>query len=229
MVKKKKVKFLVIDGGDCLGKSTQLNQLIKHFKDMGKNIHLTKQLGGDGTDDYQNALRAILIHDKFPKNNIELEETLFSLADTECAKMAENFMDNNENAMVIRDRGLASHVIYAMAKNMPLEKISHFHADAIQYERSFNAKYGVLNLILVAKDPMLGMKRIQKRVQMEGIKIVERLENAETQARVMDGMRWFKDSTFAQGTNVEVIEIEESDSIMDVKAKIMAVVDRYEF
>jgi thymidylate kinase len=225
---KKPIKFISFDGQDGCGKSTALQNQLMRLEGLGFAIHKTSLLGGDKTCDFQMACRKVLLHDKFPSDSVELEESLFALTDLEGYKMAEQFLKKNPNGIVLKDRNLASHLCYALAKGMTLEQITECHKDVIHKEKILNQDYGTLNLIFIADNVSWPIERIKKRSIESGEPIVERLENIDNQLRVMEFFRQVKDYSIFQGLNFEVIELSEDDAILDVKAKVEKVLEKYE-
>ena len=225
---KKTVRMVTVDGSDGLGKTTQLTQLKMALKSAGANIHDTRLLGGDKTDDYQLALRTVLLHDKFPKDSVELEEQLFALTDLEGIKIARKFLETDSSGVVLKDRGLASHLVYALAKGMTLEQVAEVHKNVIKEEELINQDFGVLNIIMVPDAVAWPLERIRKRAETTGEPIVERLENLDNQERVINFLKQVKNYDILRNLNVEVVEVFEDDSILEVKAKVSKVLENYD-
>jgi|GEM_PF-4905852 len=225
---KKSIKFVSFDGSDGLGKSTQLNQLKMALQAKGANIHSTRLLGGDKTDDYQLALRTVLLHDKFPVDSVELEEQLFALTDLEGIKIARKFLEDNPNGVVLKDRAIASHLVYALAKGMTLEQITECHAKVIHAEEILNQDFGVLNIVMVPDDVKWPLERIRKRAETTGEPIVERLENLDNQERVISFLKQLKDYDVLRNLTMEVVEVSEDDSILEVQEKVAKVLEKYD-
>jgi thymidylate kinase len=222
----KKIKFLTIDACDAIGKTTLVNGLKKHFSE--KNIHSTRLLGGDMNDDYQMILRNLLLHKKFPKDSVELEEQLFAMTDLEGIKIAKEFLIDNPQGLVIKDRGCASHVCYALAKSMNLQQISKVHAEVIRQEKVIASEYGGLNILMIPENLDFIFERLHKRNQIQGVEIVERLENRSTQEMVVEAMKQLPNLMLMQGINFETILIKEHHNIKDVFDMTLAVLEKYE-
>lgn len=225
---KKKIRVVCFDGSDGLGKTTQLMLLKKKLENSRVSIHNTRLLGGTKECDFQMACRKVLLHKKFPNNSVELEEQLFALTDGEGIKQMRSFLEEQSEGVALKDRGLASHIVYALAKGMTLKALSLCHKDVIQAEREINSQYGMLNIIMVPDEPGFPIERIRKRSKDTGEEIVERLENIENQIRVIQGLREFKNYDIVQDMTIEVIEISESDTIQDVQLKVDKVLENYE-
>jgi len=225
---RKKIKFVTVDGSDGLGKTTQLTQLKMLLKNGGLNIHDTRLLGGDKTDDFQLALRTVLLHDKFPSDSVELEEQLFAMTDLEGIKIAKKFLEDNEDAFILKDRGICSHLVYALAKGMTLEALIECHKDVIKEEELLNDKYGVLNIVMVPDAVEWPLDRIRKRAETTGEPIVERLENIDNQERVINFLKQIENYDILRNLTIEVIEVSEIDSIQDVQKKVNSVLEKYD-
>jgi len=225
---KKSVRMITVDGSDGLGKTTQLTQLKMALQGKGATIHDTRLLGGDKKDDYQLALRTVLLHDKFPKDSVELEEMLFAMTDLEGIKVARTFLETEGNGVVLKDRGLASHLVYALAKGMSLEQISKVHESVIKAEELINQDFGALNIIMVPDAVQWPLERIKKRAITTGEPIVERLENLENQERVITALKQVEHYDILRNLNIEVITVSESDSILEVKDKVDKVLENYD-
>jgi len=223
----KKIRMITMDGPDGLGKTTQMNELKKYLYmlDRGYDVYNTKLLGGDGTCEYQAAFRKILLHEKFPKDSIKFEEMCFAESDLRGIEMTRAHLEAHPKSFCLKDRALASHVVYALAKGMSLEEVKDCHREVVRQEQLLNREFGVVHLIFVPDNVDWLLERIARRSNEDGVEIVERLENRQTQERVVDALRWFKDMDVCLDLNVEIIEIVESDSILDVRRKV---VDRLE-
>jgi thymidylate kinase len=225
---KKSVKMISFDGPDGLGKTTQLNAIRQVLEKQGRPLHLTRLLGGDGSDDYQLTLRKLLLHPKFPKNSVELEEQLFAMTDLEGIKSASAFLEAQPGGVVLKDRAIFSHVAYAAAKGMNLKSIAECHAEVIRQEQMINHAHGALNLVFQPDNVDWLLKRIASRSAKTGEAIVERLENRATQEAVVQMSTMISDLTMLQGLSFEVIKVSESDNIAAVTEKVMAVLEKYD-
>jgi len=225
---KKSIRMITVSGSDGCGKSTQLNILKMTLEAKGAITHNTRLLGGDKTDDFQLALRTVLLHDKFPSNSVELEEQLFAMTDLEGIKIARKFLENTPNGIVLKDRGACDHLVYALAKGMTLDALEKCHADVIKAEEIINQDFGALNLILVPDNVSWPLERIKKRALTTGEPIVERLENLENQERVIAFLQQVQNYDILRNLNFEVIILSEDDSILDVKAKVEEVLKKYD-
>lgn len=222
----RKIKMISFDGPDGLGKTTQLNLLKTSLVQNSVAVHSTRLLGGDGEDDYQLALRKVLLHSKFPKDSVELEEQLFALTDLEGIKIAKEFLEA-QKGLVLKDRAIASHVAYAYAKNMSFDKIERCHSEVIRMEKELNSKHGVLNLLFIPDSVDWLLERISERNKASGTEIVDRLENAATQERVIECLSILPSMKIVEGLSFETILVSKNDNIQDVAAKVNYVIGKY--
>ena len=226
----KKIRVIEIDGCDAVGKTTQINELKKIILSKDYELYTTRLLGGDGECEYQMGYRKLLLHSKFPKDSVELEEMMFAETDLKGIEDMRTKLNESEKTFVIKDRSLASHVVYALSKGMNNNQIDHVHREVIRQNRLINQEFGSVHIILVPKRLEMVIERLNSRNQKDGTEIVERLENLETQRRVVEGMKTFSNMNYAEGLNVELIEVGDSDSILDLHAKIAGVLNsKYEF
>jgi dTMP kinase len=99
--------YIVIEGIDTAGKSTQLNILAQRYKDA----IFTKEPGGT---DIGKKIRQIILNDNIKSN---ISEMFLFLADR--AEHIHKIIKPNQNKTIISDRSLISGIAYA--KNLPLE------------------------------------------------------------------------------------------------------------
>jgi thymidylate kinase len=225
----KTIRYIAFDGPDGLGKTTQLNLLRMRLAERGLGIHNTKLLGGDGTDDYQNAMRKILLHSKFPKNSVELEEQMFALTDLEGISAAKSYLSTEVQGVVLKDRAISSHIAYALAKGMSMQQIEACHRDVILAEKELARKFGAVHIILIPDNVNWLVKRIASRNAVDGTEIVERLENLETQQKVVDAMRAMPLQMVLKGIELETVFVLEGDTIADVQKKVDNALSKYSF
>jgi len=224
----KKIRYICADGPDGCGKTSQVNLLTKSLNEKGLKIHSTRLLGGDGTDDFQLALRKVLLHSKFPKDSVELEEQLFALTDLEGIKTARENLKEFKGNVVLKDRALMSHVAYALAKGMSMPAIEQCHRDVILAEKDIARRYGALHLIFIPDNVEWLLKRVASRSSKDGTEVVERLENRETQEKVVAAMRQSPFYSFSRDIDFQIIQVQESDSIAAVQAKVNKVLSQYD-
>lgn len=223
-----KPRYIVFDGADGCGKTTQLEKLKEKLQGKGTPVHHTRALGGDGSCDFQQAIRKVLLHKKFSvEMPMVFEEQLFSMCDNEGVKTAINFLNSDNGGIVLKDRGLASHVVYSMARGMGLEEIASVHGKLFNTEREISRGHGALHLVFVPNDVSFTMERIAARAKATGTEVVERLENTEFQKKVTNGMMQFFINPLARDFQVETIVVSKEDSVEAVHEKVLKVLGNY--
>lgn len=218
------VRYVVLDGQDGTGKTTATRYVSEFLEAQGLQPKTFKGLGGDGSCDFQNAMRTALLHNKFPSNNLPLEEALFSIADLEGSKSAVDYLYQNPKGVVIKDRSLPSHIAYAVARGMGLEEAEKLHKSFADHEIEVAKNHGILSIILVAKDTKMLIDRIKARQAAIGQPITERLENYEMQERVRTELvRFHEENQYAPLVNSCLIEVGADDTIDIVKAQVLSI------
>jgi thymidylate kinase len=225
----RKPRYIVFDGADGCGKTTQLEKLKELLTKQGVPVYHTRALGGDGSCEFQQSIRKVLLSKKFPADQVDLvfEEKLFSMADTEGVKDAIQFLNKDRKGVVLKDRGLASHVVYSQARGMQNEQISQVHGKLFNTEKEISRTHGALHLVFIPSDVKFTMERIAARAKATGTEVVERLENPVFQKKVTDGMSTFFISPFAANFTVETIIVNKEDTIEDVAAKVLKVLKNF--
>ncbi|CAM6004816.1 unnamed protein product [Sphagnum balticum] len=149
------------------------------------------------------------------------------MADNEGVKDSISFLDKNPEGVVLKDRGLASHVVYSQARGMANEEIAKVHGRLFQTEKDINRAHGALHLVFVPKDVQFTMERIAARAKATGTEVVERLENPIFQKKVTDGMMSFFLNPIASTFTVETIVVAKEDSIEAVGEKVLKALRNY--
>lgn len=222
-------RYIVFDGADGCGKTTQLEKLKEILIKQAVSVYHTRALGGDGSCEFQQGIRKVLLNKKFPADQVDLmfEEQLFSMADNEGVKDAISFLDKNPQGVVLKDRGLASHVVYSQARGMHNEQIGRVHGRLFNTEREINRSHGAIHLLFVPSNIQFTMARIAARAAATGTEVVERLENPIFQKKVTDGMTSFFLSPFAAHLTFETIMVNEDDTIEMVGEKVKKALRNY--
>jgi thymidylate kinase len=225
----RKPRYIVFDGADGCGKTTQLEKLKEILTKQGLPVYHTRALGGDGSCEFQQSIRKVLLNKKFPADQVDLvfEEQLFSMADNEGVKDAIKFLDKNEEGLVLKDRGLASHVVYSQARGMQDDQIGRVHGRLFNTEKEISRSHGALHLLFVPSDVKFTMARIAARAKATGTEVIERLENPIFQKKVTDGMSSFFLSPFAAKFTIETIMVGPDDSIEAVGEKVKRALRNY--
>lgn len=132
-------KYVVIEGIDTTGKSTQITFLKSHYK----NAIFTKE---PSDSDFGNIIRKLALHGDISN----LTQTMLFLADR--AHHTESIITSNANRLIISDRSLISGIAYA--DSLPFDL-------ALQINRTV-AKIPDLCVILVSNEAILRERLSQK-------------------------------------------------------------------
>jgi thymidylate kinase len=226
---KKKVRIIGVCGSDGVGKTTQLRELRRWLRNKKRQAYDTKQLGGDGACAFQQAARNFLLSPRFPKNRVDLEEACFALADLAGMEDTEINLRAEPSSVALKDRCLPSHIVYALAKGMSMDKALITFGEVTRRQHVLDREFGAVTFVLVPDEPAWVLDRIRARNAEQGTPIVERLENLDVQGRVISGMRMFKDMVASSGLSVELVEVTKAESVIDVHNKILKrLTDKYE-
>lgn len=225
-------RYIVFEGLDGLGKTTQLLLLKGYYESKNIKVHTTKALGGDGESDFQNKIRDIILSNEFPKEKAILEEELFAISDMKATEKAIQFLKDNENSIVLKDRGLVSHLCYAAAKGMDLRDITRIFTDIAQKENFTSIYEGVHYLVFIPDNIEWLQKRIQDRNKTDGTKITDRLENYEFQKSVLNHILTAVEKGGLQANlptshiQLSLIKVKEFDSPNQVMDKVKEVLNK---
>ena len=209
----KNIRIINFDAQDAVGKTTQLNLLHKKLIESKTNVYSTRLLGGDGTCSFQLAMRTALLHSKFPKDSVELEELMFNLTDAEGIKEMENFLIKNPKSLALKDRSLFSHIAYSVAKGLSMDKTLQLHENLVHKEKVLNHQFGSVNILFRPDSNEWVKQRLLSRNKNQDVEIVDRLENDTTQEKVWEMVNYLPNHVSMQGINFEIIPLFEKDSI----------------
>lgn len=228
MYGKKKLGMITVDGQDGVGKTTAISQLTMLLEEAGKKVHNTRALGGDKGCDFQTALRQVLLHKKFPHDSVELEEKLFAMADQAGLDVAKKFLAENPESVVLKDRGMVSHYVYALSKMIPMAMVQEVFSGLLSTEIQMNDEVGTLNLVLVADDAEWPLRRIAERAEDDKEQILDRMENLPFQRKVAQYLKEANHIDQLRNLDIKVIEVSEADTISDVRNKVLNVLSQYD-
>ena len=150
-------KYVVIEGIDTTGKSTQIALLAKRYK----NALFTKE---PSDSDFGNAIRALALHG----NLSNLTQCMLFLADR--ANHTQTRIATNANRLIISDRSLISGIAYADSLDFDL---------ALQINRAV-AKMPDLAVILETNEAILKARLSQKdndNIESRGIAYLLEVQN----------------------------------------------------
>lgn len=212
-----KYEYIIFDGTDGVGKTTQLELLKSYLNRTTAVVHHTKGLGGTGRCEFQSAIRAVLLNNKFPKNNPLLEETLFCIADLEGLNQADQFMAEQKRGVILKDRGPVSHIAYALAKHGDIDIIEQVYPNLLTKEKEMFQKYKGVSIVMLPNSLEWTLKRVWNR----GETILNRIENAELQKKVYETMENAHNIKWLSGLNIKYVFVSEQDSKWDIHNRIL--------
>jgi dTMP kinase len=204
-------RFIIVDGADGSGKTTQVKLLRDELEKAGRKVYMTRLLGGTGDDWMQGEIRRILLDPRFPADSVLDEERLFGITDMRGLKLTRQWLEANPEGVAIQDRGLASHIVYAAAKDMTPMDIELVHSEVMHAYHEMVKDFGAVSVVMVPEDERMAMERVAAR----GETVTPRLENTETQRRVIEGMRKFHN--YFNFTDEALIVARRQDSVEDVR------------
>jgi thymidylate kinase len=225
-----KNRYIIFDGADGVGKTTQLNLLAAVIEQRGATVLKTRAVGGTGMDYIQNELRRLLLNPAFPSTETADEEALFSIADNRNVTQMRTFLDLNDNGVVVQDRGYVSHIAYFAAKGHDEAEIEDTHSRLFNNYSLIANEAGIINVVLVPENAAMALERVKSR----GLPVIARLENQDMQTAVIKELE--KGSELVEpyglggedaegfGINNIFITVGPNDSIEAVHQKVMAAV-----
>jgi dTMP kinase len=222
------IRFVVFDGSDGTGKSTQLKRLGALLESKGESVHYTRLLGGDGRDYIQNELRKLLLSPDFPADEVEAEEELFGVSDRKGLKVTQSALSHGGKTLALQDRGLPSHYAYAVAKGMTPDRVEEVHGETFKAYSDMKEGFGSLHVVMIPEDERLAMERVQAR----GEQVTPRLENLETQRAVISELESLRDNYLhVNGTRPDedlgayvFVTVRRAESIDQVHQNVLAAI-----
>ena len=153
--------FISFEGGEGVGKSTQIQLLKEKLEGLGKSVITTREPGGT---DAAEAIRAILLGNQYDKLTDRAEALLFAAAR---ADSVANVVDPALAAgkVVLADRYLDSSVAYqGYARDLGIEEVRAL---------SLWATRGLLPdlTVVLDLDPTIGMSRVGEPDRLESLKL----------------------------------------------------------
>jgi len=186
--------YIAIEGIDTAGKSTQISQLQKHFKDA----IITKE---PGATEIGKEIREMVLSAKAHSKKAEF---LLFLADR--AEHIQSVVKPNiDKKMIISDRSAVSGVAYALVQKAIDEEelvlLNHFATDKIYPQKVY--------LLKLTKDEL--QKRLSEKkldgIELRGSQYLLSIQDAITKASKLLG--------------IELVEIDATQPIEDITKKIL--------
>lgn len=153
--------FITFEGGEGVGKSTQIQLLKNQLIELGKAVVTTREPGGTKAAE---SIRAILLGNEYSQLTNRAEALLFAAAR---ADVVANVIDPAlaDGNVVLADRYLDSSVAYqGIARNLGAEEVRTL---------SLWATRGLLPdlTIVLDLDPVIGMTRVDSPDRLESLEI----------------------------------------------------------
>ena len=218
--------YIVMDGLDGIGKTTQIALLEQHLKDRQIEVLCTRALGGPEGSELEQ-LRSFLFQSTLASDTEEDVIELISRLNVKLVgKTIDAFYKKNDMDTpfyVLQDRGIISHFTYAHSKG-------HTRSATFQrYEPILNrsSKYNAINIVLVPKDINMILKRIENRGKHN--KFHDKYENFEIQKKVYENIIYEVKTRDVGRRDLgdycafHLVEVEETDQPLDVHKKILEI------
>ncbi|MGA1846375.1 dTMP kinase [Deferribacter abyssi] len=207
----KKGLFLVIDGIDGCGKTTQTQLVVDYLKSLGKNVLLTKEPGGTSIG---KVLRNILLSTEFEMTS-ETELLLYSADRLEHQKMVigPNILNGN---IVVCDRFISSTYAYQIfGRGLSIDVLKMLEKISVMW-------WPDITFIIDIK-PEIALNRALERLKMAGkVEKEGKFEKSgiEFYRKVREGFLWYAKNF----KNVVVIDGNKSinDIFESIKYEIKA-------
>jgi thymidylate kinase len=215
-----KTRYIVFDGADGTGKTTQLKLLGKLLEEKYlMKVHYSRLLGGDGKDWVQNQIRKLLLDPEFPGDSVNDEEELFGVTDRRGIMISRSKLAANSADIVLQDRGWPSHVCYAAAKDMTENQIHRVHSETKNAYHGLAMDYDLIHVVMVPEDERMAMERVKGR----GEQVTPRLENLETQRRVIEALRGYPEGPFSLHMGEAILlTVTRGQGISEVHSNVLA-------
>ena len=218
--------FIIIDGTDRIGKSTQIKLLNDYFKKNHQKTFVTRCIGGpQGIPeyDYMQSLRDIIFNNSLPAY---AEERIIALASELNLCMIHQLKNKRVYNCFIQDRGVLSHIAYGLTKGNSRNHLEHYYKQVL-YQIN-NVIPPTINICMLPDDFKWFQKRLEKKSETTQRHL--ELENIKFQKNVCKNMlKEFalskrKQSKFLNIKNSQILLLKEEDSIEQVHQKIINII-----
>lgn len=174
-----KGKYILIEGGDGSGKSTQKNLLIKYLKEKNIEVIETREPGGT---EISEIFRDIVLTPR--KEDLTKQAELFSYLAARSQVTYHIIKPSLEKGIwVISDRGFPSTIAYqGFGLGINLELIEKLNKFAMNHDGLVNPD---LTFIILGIDPQLGLKKATEKQADR-----QELRNLEFHKRVRQGYEY---------------------------------------
>jgi len=223
--------FIIIDGLDKIGKTTQIGLLKQHFIKQKKKIFTTRCIGGPAdpnTIPYMQKIRDIVFNDQLPP---ETEEMFLDFASTLNLRMIYKLQKKKQYDFLIQDRGPLSHVSYGLAKKHNRITIDTLYSRTLDYFQYYINNY--INICLMPdKFSWLENRLKTNNVHEDSSKRHDELEKIAFQKKVYKNMlKEFEiastkyTSDFIDINTSHLVKISEKQTPLEVHQEILKIIN----
>lgn len=200
--------FITFEGGEGTGKTTLISRIEKHIKSKNKEIVLTREPGGTGSE-LAEEIRTLVLTPKYKDVNAYTEALLYA------ASRAQHLQEIiipaiNAGKVVLCDRYIDSSIAYqAYARKLGLDFVLAINKFALDYLPDLT--------FFIDVDPKVGIDRIKDRAKNDRLD----KESIEFHQAVRLGyaelLEMFPD---------RIIRINGLQTINEIEAEMIAIIDK---
>lgn len=204
-------KFIIVEGPDFCGKSSQLDMLSINTWYFNKRMFFTREPGSylpESANICEKIREQILNND----NTLEEEAVLFAQSRYEHTKEIVKLLTEDDNTVIISDRYIVSSLAYqAYAQYLGKDMIYEFNEPSLRLLRDNDIK---IHCIKFNIDEEEWKRRREQRLQKESADSIERKDIHE------DVLYFFSDEKifnyYTDGLDIEIHNVNANGNIMSV-------------
>ena len=212
-------KFIIVEGPDFCGKSSQLDMLSINTWHFDKRMFFTREPGSylpESSIECEKIRKQVLEQD----NTLEEEAVLFARSRYEHTKEIVKLLTEDDNTVIISDRYIVSSLAYqAFAQFLGKDMIYELNEPSLQLLRDNNIEIHCIKFNL---DKEEWKKRRDERLQKESADSIEQKNIHE------DILHFFSDEEtfnyYTEDLNMIVHNIDANKSIMGVYVQVLETV-----
>jgi dTMP kinase len=212
-------KFIIVEGPDFCGKSSQLDMLQLNTWYFNKRMFFTREPGSylpESADVCEKIRDQILNND----NSLEEEAILFARSRYEHTKEIVKLLTEDDNTVVISDRYIVSSLAYqAFAQYLEKDMIYEFNEPSLRLLRENNIKIHCVKFNIDEKE---WKKRRDERLKKESADSIERKNIHE------DILYFFSDEKifnhYTDELDIEVHNVDANGNMMKVYMNFLEVI-----
>lgn len=212
--------YIVLDGIDGIGKTTQINLLQNYLEKNGYTVFRTRSLGGTIGSECDK-LRHFIIENSFSK---ETEEVLLASAAWLNIKEIIDTINkynyrNKKKLVILQDRGILSHLAYSQSRGFARTESLEIHHKNIQAAGLLRAK----NIVLMPLNIDVILQRIKARGDIGHFH--EKYEKEDFQLKVLNRMVIELQRKGEHGIkslgDFSIVKIKSEDEPLDVHEQVL--------